>query len=152
MEVYCLILLWHPASNFTNMLWEAFAPVSFRHKIAKPNFRQFHQRFTSIFHAKFWRQKVSKPKQSFAIFGAKISYEKFELNMLMKLTHENCSKQFCKKNARPKMLVKLIPIIVNFTNIFQAAFAPVSFHQNIINPNWKHIIVAHNTKQKSCSY
>ncbi len=52
-----------------------------------------------VFHTKFWRQKVSKPKQSFVIFGAKISYEKRVRKMMMKLT-----------------------LGVNFTNILQIAF------------------------------
>jgi len=34
----------------------------------------------------FWRQKISNPKHSFVIFGAKILYEKYERKMLMKLT------------------------------------------------------------------
>jgi len=42
--------------------------------------------YVRIFCAKFWRYKVSKPKQSFVIFGAKISYKNLVHKTLMKLT------------------------------------------------------------------
>jgi len=35
---------------------------------------------------KFWHQKISNPKHSFVIFGAKILYKKRARKMLMKLT------------------------------------------------------------------
>jgi len=35
---------------------------------------------------KFWRQKISNPKHSFVIFGAKILYKKCMRKTLMKLT------------------------------------------------------------------
>jgi len=42
--------------------------------------------YMRIFGTKFWRQKVSKPKQSFVIFGAKMSYKIHTCKTLMKLT------------------------------------------------------------------
>jgi hypothetical protein len=42
------------------------------------------------------------------------------------------------------MLMKLISAI-NFTNILQTAFAPISFHQKITNTNCKHIKALKNT-------
>jgi len=47
---------------------------------------QLHQHFTNIFSAIFWRQKISNPKHSLVIFGAKISNEKRARKTLMKLT------------------------------------------------------------------
>jgi len=46
---------------------------------------------SSTFYARFlcpifWRQKISNPKHSFVIFGAKILYKKCASKMLMKLT------------------------------------------------------------------
>jgi len=37
---------------------------------------------------------------------------------------------------------------VNFTNILQTAFSPISFWQKITNPNWKHIKTAHTLNLK----
>jgi len=49
--------------------------------------RQVHQHFTRpIFVKKIWCQKVTKPKQNFVFFGAKILYEKCPCTTLMKLT------------------------------------------------------------------
>jgi len=45
---------------------------------------QFHQRFCTYFTPIFWRQKISNPKHSFVIFGAKILHEKHARIMLMK--------------------------------------------------------------------
>ena len=42
--------------------------------------------YASIFCVKFWHQKISNPKHSFAIFGAKISYKKHVRKTLMILT------------------------------------------------------------------
>ena len=48
--------------------------------------------------------------------------------------------------------VSFAPSIVNFTNILLTAFAPISLHKKITNPNCKHIKAAKNTlAQKSCS-
>jgi len=40
--------------------------------------------------------------------------------------------------------MKLTPA-VNFTNILQAAFGPISLQQKITNPNCKHMKAAQNT-------
>jgi hypothetical protein len=42
---------------------------------------------------KFWCQKISNPKHSFVIFGAKILYEKCVRKTLMKLTPGQMSKK-----------------------------------------------------------
>ncbi len=47
---------------------------------------QFHQHFMSAFLPIFWCQKISNPKHSFVIFGAKILWEKCASKTLMKLT------------------------------------------------------------------
>ncbi len=65
-----------------------------------------------IFRTKFWRQKVSKPKQSFVIFGAKILYKKGVCNRLMKLTTG-----------------------VNFINVKGAFFVRISFSSYILALN-----------------
>jgi hypothetical protein len=69
--------------------------------------------YARVFRAKFWRQKVSKPKQSFVIFGAKISYKKQTSKMLMKLT------------PGLKVLVKLNP--VGKQNNFHMHCATITF-------------------------
>ena len=49
--------------------------------------------------------------------------------------------------ARPVLIS-----IVNFTNILQAVFAPISFCQIVTNSNCKHLKAAQNTfVQKSCA-
>jgi len=42
--------------------------------------------YVHVFRRKFWRQKISNPKHSFVIFGAKILYKKCVHKMVMKLT------------------------------------------------------------------
>jgi len=54
---------------------------------------QFHQHFARAFLPIFWHQKISNPKHSFVIFGAKILYKKHEHKMLMKST-PGCVKTF----------------------------------------------------------
>jgi hypothetical protein len=49
---------------------------------------QFHQCFTSTFFIQNFYAKISDPKHSFVIFGAKIVYEKLSHKTLMKLTPE----------------------------------------------------------------
>jgi hypothetical protein len=41
-----------------------------------------------------------------------------------------------RKKAANKMMMRLTPE-VKFANILQAAFAPISFQQNFLNPNCK---------------
>jgi len=47
---------------------------------------QFHQHFMRAFLPIFWSQKISNPKHSFVIFGAKILYKKCVRKTLMKST------------------------------------------------------------------
>ncbi len=47
-----------------------------------------------------------------------------------------CYRQL-QKNAL--QFLKFVDLLVNFTNILWAAFAPKSFRQNIANPNCKHL-------------
>jgi len=47
---------------------------------------QFHQRFTHAFFVQNFGAKISNPKASFVIFGAKILYKKCARNLLMKST------------------------------------------------------------------
>ncbi len=75
----------HPVSTLVMLCFFTFMS----HIVIKisPSFRQFHQHFTSAFFVQnFGPQKMSNPKHSFVIFGAKISHKKCKRKTLMKLT------------------------------------------------------------------
>ena len=87
--------------------------------------------------SEFEKLKVLKPESiSFDNIGA----EKFEAHVFYSF------KNFLVKiyENRDKKNITLIQG-VNFSNISQAAFAPISFCQKITNPYCKHIQVALNT-------
>jgi len=51
------------------------------------------------------------------------------------VTREKLLNLLLYKKRTCKMLVKLTPVVVNFINILQAAFASIFLHQTITKPN-----------------
>jgi len=56
--------------------------------------------------------------------------------LLRYLQNAVCQKRLCSQKSRGKMLMKLTPV-VNFINIYGAAFAPIFFWQKITKANYK---------------
>jgi len=99
------------------------------HSLWSPSCNRIHQHFTSSFFSYHLLTKNYKPKL---------------------YVHKSWAKQFHIKTAC-KMLVKFT-VVVNFTNIFEAAFELIFFCQKITNPNCKHMKTLKNTfNMKNCS-